>query len=57
MDHLSSELSKLKIDLSQRSDAPSSRKGAAAAGIAISFVHAGEHKNDRDDRCCGSFSR
>ncbi len=41
MDHLSSELSKLKIDRSQRSDAPSSRKGAAAAVIAIIFVLAG----------------
>ena len=38
MDHLSNELSKLKIDRSQRADHPSSRKGLAVAAVVIVIV-------------------
>jgi len=41
MDHLSSELSKLKIDRSQRNDQPSSRKAIAVAVVVIVLVLAG----------------
>src|SRR5881396_2958168 len=38
MDHLSNELSKLKIDRSQRADHTSSRKGLAVAAVVIVIV-------------------
>src|SRR2546425_8838422 len=41
MDHLSSELSKLKIDASQRGDQPSSRKGIIVAIVVMVIVLAG----------------
>ena len=41
MDHLSNELSKLKIDASQRGGPPSSRKGIVAAVVVIVVVLAG----------------
>jgi HlyD family secretion protein len=41
MDHLSSELSKLKIDPSQRGDQPSSRKGIVVAVVVIVIVLTG----------------